>query len=146
MLNGLLHCYNIYPTKDDRYMVLAALEYKFWDRFCAAVRRDDLRKKHMVLGEESSEMFSELENLFSSKTQLEWIDYFKGVDCCVTPVLNIHEAVSNEQTVARNMTLKNKDPNEVVKRALFEFRCLSAVYKDDGQSATNLRFQNLKSE
>ena len=112
MLNGMLHCYNIYPTKDDRFMVLAALEYKFWDRFCTAIERDDLREKHMVSGDEGEAVFSALEALFGSKTQVEWVDHFNGVDCCVSPVLTIQEAMNNEQTLSRNMVRKTTDPIE----------------------------------
>ena len=112
MLNGMLHCYNIYPTKDDRYMVLAALEYKFWERFCTAVDREDLKGKHMAAGEEGTAVFSALEELFASKSQQEWVEYFQGTDCCVTPVLTIQEAMKNEQIVSRNMVRTSSDPVE----------------------------------
>lgn len=32
--NGLYPCYNLYQTKDKRYIALAAVEEKFWLRFC----------------------------------------------------------------------------------------------------------------
>ena len=112
MLNGMLHCYNIYPTKDDRYMVLAALEYKFWERFCTAVDREDLKGKHMAAGEEGVAAYSALEELFGSKSQEEWVVHFRGTDCCVTPVLNIQEAMSNEQILSRNMVRTTSDPIE----------------------------------
>ena len=28
---------------------------------------------------------------------MEWVDHFNGVDCCVSPVLNIQEAMNNER-------------------------------------------------
>jgi len=129
MLTGMLHCYNLYPTKDDRYMVLAALEYKFWDRFCTAINRDDLKNKHMSPSEESAKIFSDLEKIFSSKTQAEWIRHFKEFDCCVSPVLNIQEAMNNEHILARNMVRTTSDPIEgkvsqfsfPVKFSAFEF-------------------------
>ena len=32
--NGLYPCYNLYQTKDKKYVALAAVEEKFWIRFC----------------------------------------------------------------------------------------------------------------
>lgn len=32
--NGRYPCYSIYPTKDDQFVALAAVEEKFWVRFC----------------------------------------------------------------------------------------------------------------
>ena len=32
--NGLYPCYALYQTKDHKYVALAAVEEKFWQRFC----------------------------------------------------------------------------------------------------------------
>ena len=42
-LNGGYPCYHVYRTRDGRYMSLGALEPHFWERFCAAVGREDLK-------------------------------------------------------------------------------------------------------
>jgi crotonobetainyl-CoA:carnitine CoA-transferase CaiB-like acyl-CoA transferase len=47
----------------------------------------------------------ELETLFASRTQAEWSILFAGVDCCVTPVLSVAEALEHPQFVARGMTV-----------------------------------------
>ena len=112
MLNGLLNCYNLYRTKDNRYMALAALEFKFWDRFCTAIERDDLKSRHMDQGENAAEVFSILTNIFSSRTQQEWVDHFENVDCCISPVLTIQEAIDNTHTQNRGVVHEAIHPTE----------------------------------
>lgn len=41
-ISGILPRYNLYKTKDSRYMALGALEDKFWQAFCNAVGRPEL--------------------------------------------------------------------------------------------------------
>ncbi|MBW8049266.1 MAG: CoA transferase [Cytophagales bacterium] len=112
MLNGALHCYNIYETKDSRYIALAALEFKFWERFCEAVGRDDLTDSHMVSGDEAEKVYKELSELFKTKTLEQWMDHFKDIDCCISPVLSLSETIKNEQVVARNTVVIKEHPEE----------------------------------
>ena len=103
LLTGLLHCYQLYPTKDGRYMALAALEYKFWERFCNALSREDLISRHLDRGEESNEVYDILVSIFKDKTMLEWVEFFKDVDCCLSPVLTIEEALDQSQVQDRGL-------------------------------------------
>jgi len=118
MLNGLLHCYQLYPTKDNRYMALAALEYKFWERFCRALDRDDLIIKHLDRGDQSEEVYEILIEIFKTKTLDEWVDHFKDVDCCISPVLTMEEAISQTHTSARGIVVDHKHPYEGIVRQL----------------------------
>jgi len=111
-LSGALPCYNIYETKDSRYIALAALEFKFWERFCEAVGRDDLILSHMVMGDEAEKIHKELSELFKTKTLEQWIDHFKDVDCCISPVLSLPETIKNEQVRARNIVVTKEHPEE----------------------------------
>lgn len=111
-LTGTLPCYSIYPTKDDKYMALAALEYKFWERFCKAVERTDLLPLHMVSGQDASTLFQELTTLFKSNTRDYWTAKLDAVDCCASPVLSVTEAINNEQIIARSSVVKQQHPKE----------------------------------
>ena len=48
MLTGAIPCYDLYRTKDDGSLALAALEPKFWRRFCLALERKDLVRGHLA--------------------------------------------------------------------------------------------------
>ena len=96
LLTGGMPFYDVYPTQDQRYMVLAAIETKFWKTFCTTVNREDWLSKQFVFGEEAKKLRNEIRELFQSKTQSEWIQIFENTDCCVTPVLNYTEALDLE--------------------------------------------------
>ncbi len=112
MLCGDLHCYNIYETKDHRFLALAALEYKFWQRFCIAVNKTEWLSKHIVLGEESEKLKNELSGFVQTKTLSEWMEIFKNADCCVSPVNTLNEVLQSEQTKSRNIFVNENHPSE----------------------------------
>ncbi|MDP1745053.1 MAG: CaiB/BaiF CoA-transferase family protein [Bacteroidota bacterium] len=111
-LTGALPCYSIYETSDKKFMALGALEFKFWERFCKAIDRADLVIFHMVAEEQAQKVFAEVSAIFESNTQQFWIDKFKDIDCCVSPILTLKESLDNEQVKARNMIQIKNYPDE----------------------------------
>src|SRR6516225_5631549 len=105
MLSGGLPCYGYYRTLDARYLAVGALERKFWERLCDALGRADLKSKHMVNGQEALRIRGELQAIFGAQNSDHWIGVFGDVDCCVTLVLTLDEAISREQTGVRQMVV-----------------------------------------
>ena len=107
-LTGAYANYNIYETRDGRYVSVGCLEKKFWSNLCVALERADLTD---VLDEENnhSKVQQELAAIFKTKTMQEWTDFLAGKDTCVTPVLNFDEAMAAEQTTANEMVLNACD-------------------------------------
>src|SRR5262245_23856364 len=103
MLDGGLPCYNVYRTSDKRFMAVGALEKKFWVALCDILGCPELKEKHLVYGADAEPVKERLAEIFSSRAQREWALVFARADCCVSPVLGIDEALSNEQLRARNM-------------------------------------------
>lgn len=112
LLSGTTPYYNLYETSDKRYLALAAIELKFWECFCEAINRDDLIPYHIVSGKKGEKIYKELSLIFKTKTLKEWINYFKNIDCCISPVLTVQESINNEQVRARNMVITKKHPIE----------------------------------
>ena len=56
-LAGGVPCYNVYPTRDDRWLALAALEPKFWERFCAVVDHPQWQGAALLSGEEGARVW-----------------------------------------------------------------------------------------
>jgi alpha-methylacyl-CoA racemase len=106
LLSGGDAGYGVYATADGRYMAVAPLEKKFWDLFCAALGRPDWQAKHAARGAAATALRRELAQLFASRSQAEWRDFFAEVDCCVTPVLTVDEALRHPQFVARDMAVQ----------------------------------------
>jgi len=130
MLTGGLPCYGIYETRDGGHMGVGSLEKKFWDMVCDTIERPDLKEKHTVFGEEADQVRAEVAAIFKSKTRDEWAKIFENVDCCVTPILSMKEALDHEQIQARNMVLTVEDPTDgPMKEAAFPIK-----FSDDGEA------------
>jgi len=98
ILNHGLACYNIYKTKDGRYMALGALEPKFWEAFCKAVGRPEwIDIPHFEPGEHQKELKEAISKIFAEKTQKEWIAFFEDIDCCCEPVRTLDEVINDEE-------------------------------------------------
>ncbi|MFZ5817266.1 MAG: CaiB/BaiF CoA transferase family protein, partial [Bacillota bacterium] len=90
-LGGALPCYRLYRTADGGQVTLAALEPKFWARFCIAVDRPDwlARQTDPALKEE-------LAALFASRPLREWAELAeRHPEACLDPVLPISQAVAD---------------------------------------------------
>ena len=111
-LTGRYACYQVYPTKDGRHMSLGALEPKFWKNFCEAIGRRDLFDKQFIEGEERVRIIAEIQNLFKTKTQGEWVDFFKAVDACCEPILTFEEVFQHPQVLHRQMLMEVQHPVE----------------------------------
>ncbi len=105
MLGGGLPCYNVYRTRDGRYMAVGALERKFWETLCDILGCPELKGKHIVYGEEARPVRERLAAIFASRAQREWAELFVRADCCVSPILTLDEALANEQLRARGMSI-----------------------------------------
>ena len=105
LLTGRFPCYGLYRTRDEKYMSLGALEFKFWENFCTTVNRQDL------VGEQfgGPEVVTEVEQIFASRTRDEWVDQLKDSDACCEPVLTLEEAADSPLVDARNMVTRSHD-------------------------------------
>lgn len=104
LLTGEYPCYGVYPTKDDHYVTLSALEPKFWEAFCREAGREDLMDLH--LSEEPSEreyLAGELTSLFRSRTRDEWEESLGDADVMVGSVLEPSEVVEDEHFLERGV-------------------------------------------
>ncbi len=106
LLSGGVPCYGVYATADGRYMAVGALEWKFWELLCDTIARPDLKPFHLAFGAKGEQARAELATVFAGQPQSHWIARFAEVDCCVTPVLTINEALDNEQALARGMVVE----------------------------------------
>ena len=109
LLTGGVPCYGVYPTRDGRWLAVGALEGKFWNALCAAIGRPDLEAGQFALGDEGARVRGELERIFAGATLAEWTERFAAVDCCVTPVATLDEAMEDRQFVARDMVRRRED-------------------------------------
>ena len=105
-LSGRYACYQVYPAKDGRHISLGALEPKFWKNFCEAIGREDLILKQFIEGKERVQIIEEIRELFKTKSQREWIEFFKNVDACFEPILTLEEVFQDPHVLHRKMVME----------------------------------------
>ncbi|XP_049868035.1 alpha-methylacyl-CoA racemase [Pectinophora gossypiella] len=112
-LDGGLACYRTYKTKDNKFMAVGALEPQFYTNFLAGLQ----------LSEDVYGQFSDLEHctkkfeeVFLTKTQIEWCQIFDELDACVTPVVDLQSADENDCNKSRHSFYRNSD-NELIPEA-----------------------------
>ena len=105
LLTGGVPCYGVYATRDGRYLAVGALEEKFWRALCEALDRSDLIASQFARGADGERVQAALSGIFASASLSEWIARLGDVDCCVTPVLTLEEALADPQFVARGMAV-----------------------------------------
>ena len=102
LLQGKAACYNLYRTADHRTVALAALEEKFWRRFCQAVGRPEWIPRHAEpLPQEA--LIDALRELFVRRPARHWQGLLEGEDCCFEILLAPEEVAAHPQLEARAM-------------------------------------------
>lgn len=102
----------IYPTRDDLHVVLGGVEEKFVVNLLTALERTDLIDIAMQPpGPAQQQVKDFLTETFKTRTRGEWEIWFKDMDVCFAPVLNLHEAFHRPQVEAREMLLTDDDGN-----------------------------------
>ncbi len=83
--------YAAYECADGKWLSIAAMEVKFWNNLCDAIEQPDWKRDNPMQLFVQVFPKAEVEALFRSKTQAEWMVIFKGKDVCVAPILELEE-------------------------------------------------------
>lgn len=110
-LSGRYACYQIYETKDGRYLSLGALEHKFWENACRVLGRNDFVEKCFNDGAQD-EMIVAFREIFKTRTAAEWLAAFETVDTCVALVNDIAEMINDPQIKHRGLIAEIEHPTE----------------------------------
>jgi len=93
--------YRCYETADRRHVTLAALEPKFWDRFCELAGCPELRGD--AARDDLQRTTATLTAIFRAHTLAEWTRRAEAWDVCIGPVLTPQEAL--DAALAENLPL-----------------------------------------
>ena len=96
------HYYNIYQTKDKRFLTVGTIEPKFWQRFCDLIECPELEKRQFDFAHEA-ELKKLVASKIAAKTQREWLELIGAAEFCVTPVCSLDEALQSQLTAQENM-------------------------------------------
>ena len=103
LLNGGFACYQVYETKDNRFLSMGGIEQKFWKVFCEGIERQDFIDCLDAPKEKQEQMIHETQTIIAGKTLEEWLDIFSEKEACVTPVKIMEETLEDSQLQAREM-------------------------------------------
>jgi len=101
MLDGAAPYYRAYRTADDEYVIVCAIEQRFFKALTDLLGIDDIG-----LGEQHDKgkwpaQIERFEKVFASKTRDKWCDLLEGTDACFAPVLSLTEAPQHEHNKSR---------------------------------------------
>jgi alpha-methylacyl-CoA racemase len=101
LLTGRYACYDTYPTRDARWLTVAAIEPRFWANLCELVGLPQW-SAHQEDDAVQDQIRAELRAVFLTRDLDEWITLLGPADTCVAPVLTVPEIVADEQFLARD--------------------------------------------
>lgn len=91
--------YQIYRTRDERYLAAAPLEQKFWENFLNV-----LEAPHLL--DDASDpqgTRAAIAAIMAQRTANEWLQRFEGKDACVSLVRSLEDAVQQPHFQSRGL-------------------------------------------
>ena len=108
LLTGRYPWYNVYETKDGKYVSVAAIEPWFYENLCRLLGREDLASEQYAEGKKRDEIFAAFGEIFRTKTRDEWVSELMPAETCVAPVYDIDEVAADPHLRHRGMIVDVK--------------------------------------
>jgi len=102
--------YNVYETKDGKYISIGSVEPWFYANLCQLLGREDLIDHQYAEGEKREEIHQCFKETFLTKTRDEWVEILRQKDTCVAPVYALEEVISDPHLLAREMIVELDHP------------------------------------
>nr|MDO8117281.1 CaiB/BaiF CoA-transferase family protein [Candidatus Sigynarchaeota archaeon] len=122
VLSGYYPFYRVYACKDGKHLVLGAIEQKFWDGFCEAIGREDLKTEQFsgidyITGEMGlkpkvslEQITKDIEAIMLTRDRDEWVSLLNEHGVCCTPVNDMHDVWEDPHVKARGISTGVVDP------------------------------------
>jgi crotonobetainyl-CoA:carnitine CoA-transferase CaiB-like acyl-CoA transferase len=107
--------YQFYETKDGKFMLLCAIEPKFWRNFCRAAGREDLLGQHsekapVDFGRGEVQLRRELQKIFHTRDQAKWVELAIAHDVAMGPAYGVGDLPRDRHLKARGMLVEEVHP------------------------------------
>jgi len=102
-LSGGAPFYNVYETKDRKFISIASLEPKFWVELCKALGVEEYQDQQITSAEVSQKIRADLAEKFRGKNRDEWVKILNEREVPCAPVYDVSEVPADPQVRARRM-------------------------------------------
>ena len=92
--------YRLYPTSDNRFVAVAALEQKFWLSFCAAIGLEDEFIDDSVAPERTTQRIADI---IAARSAASLEPVLAQADCCCSIVRSLSEAMADPHFASRGV-------------------------------------------
>jgi len=103
IVTGMFPCYNLYETRDGRWLAVACVEPKFWRQLCVIVGHPEHADDGFAGGELGKVVTAKLAATLRTRALADWMAAFEPEDIPVTPVARVDEVVADPHLVARRL-------------------------------------------
>jgi alpha-methylacyl-CoA racemase len=93
--------YDVYETRDGKYVAIGAIEAKFYDELLSRLNLEVENLPGQYERARWPEMRESFRRTFKSRTRDEWCRVFEGSDACFAPVLTFSESRRHPHNAAR---------------------------------------------
>jgi len=103
LLTGTFPFYNLYETKDGRWLSVAAVEPKFWKQMCGIIGAPEMSEHQFAEGPMRAKVAETLAARFRERTLEEWDAVFMTEELPVAGVKRVPEVVRDPHLAARGL-------------------------------------------
>jgi alpha-methylacyl-CoA racemase len=101
ILDGGAPFYRTYRTRDNKYLIVCAIEQQFYQALLEILEIDDIGLRDQFDKSKWPMHIARLETIFAGKSRQEWCDIFADTDACIAPVLSLAEAPAHPHMKSR---------------------------------------------
>ncbi|MEA2625374.1 MAG: alpha-methylacyl-CoA racemase [Candidatus Binatota bacterium] len=143
--------YDVYETKDGKYVALGAIEPKFYAELMKKSGLAAEELPHQYDRESWPAMKQRFEEFFRTKTRDEWCAVLEGSDACFAPVLTLEEAPQHPHNRQRGTFVEvdgvvqpgpaprfSRTPSKIARRAAAPGEHTDEALRDWGFSAADV--------
>lgn len=115
LLDGGAPYYTTYQCADGEWVAVGAIEDKFYEQLIAGLQLEPL----MALDRSDERNYGRIRDEFAAafrrRPRARWIEHFRDLDACVSPVLSLSDVAADPELVRERVPgLREPRPNPVV--------------------------------
>jgi crotonobetainyl-CoA:carnitine CoA-transferase CaiB-like acyl-CoA transferase len=109
-LDGAAPYYNVYETKEGKWLSIGSIEPWFYANLCKALGREDFLPYEFAEEEKRAEIRQAFAKIFKTRTRDDWFQILTQSDICVAKVYDLDETTSDPHLRARDMIVEVEHP------------------------------------